>query len=179
VPDRNVTPGTAPRRTAAGGDPVLEIQNRFKTLQDDLRATREKLERETAEKQELARKYEQAIKATEESARKQVIAEGRAHRAEEALVKAEGDGVKTADELKGLRAEAEAARKAVRDIQIDRRQAMPSCGARCRIELPSYTKRIDSLGQDRDAARKKPRTCQKTRRDAKATLTRRRRKMAI
>jgi tetratricopeptide (TPR) repeat protein len=145
---------TAPRpRATNSGDPISEIQSRLKSLEDDLRATREKLERETAEKQDLARKYEQAIKSTEESARKQVIAEGRAQRAEDALMKAESDGVKSTESLKALRAEAEAARKAVRDIQIDR-----EAGEELRLQfadrLKSAGKRIEALAQERDAARK-------------------------
>jgi Flp pilus assembly protein TadD len=140
-------------RTNTGGDPITEIQTRLKTLEDDLRATREKLERETAEKEDLARKYANAIKSTEESARKQVIAEGRAQRAEEALMRAETDVVKNSESIKALRSEAETARKAVREIQMDR-EAGEELRHQFADRLASAGKRIEALAQERDAARK-------------------------
>jgi Tfp pilus assembly protein PilF len=147
-------PAPPPRaRTNASGDPIFEIQTRLKTLEDDLRATREKLERETAEKEELARKYENAIKSTEESARKQVIAEGRAQRAEDALMRAETDVAKNSESIKALRAEAEAARKAVREIQMDR-EAGEELRHQFADRLASAGKRIEALAQERDATRK-------------------------
>ena len=69
------------------------------------------------------------------------------------LVKAEGDGLKTVDQLKTLRAEAEAARKAVREIQIDR-EAGDELRRQFADRLVNATKRIDTLAQERDAARK-------------------------
>ena len=153
LPAAEAAPSGPTAARGTGGDPIMEIQSRLKSLQDDLRTTREKLERETADKQELARKYEQAMKSAQESGEKQAIAEGRAQRAEEALMKAEGDGMKNTDQLKALRAEVDASRKAIRDIQIDR-EAGEELRQQVGDRLANANKRIETLAQERDAARK-------------------------
>jgi Tfp pilus assembly protein PilF/uncharacterized coiled-coil DUF342 family protein len=120
-----------PSRTnqRASGDPIQEIQERIDSLQRDLTRTRETLQKVTSEKEELARKYEEAVKEAKAT-----------------------DG-QPSPELEKLRREIAAARKALRQTQIER-DAEAELNDQLSSVLTASRIRTKEVASERDAARR-------------------------
>jgi tetratricopeptide (TPR) repeat protein len=104
----------------SSGNPVKDIQDQIEGLQKDLKEAQEKLSRATQEKEDLAKKYETAIKEAKATAEKFGLVQKRADLAERALKDAETTGTKADGELEALRKEATNAKRLLRQIQIER-----------------------------------------------------------
>ncbi len=114
------SPRTSSKKSSSSGDPIQEIQERIERLQKDLDSTKTRLSKATEEKEDLAKKYEKAVKDTKDMAEKMEVVQKRADRAESALLDAEKSGTKNTSELSSLRKEAADAKKALRQLQIER-----------------------------------------------------------
>ncbi len=122
-PDSGFPAPSAPTRSSrkgGGGDPIQEIQSQIESLRNDLSGTKERLEKATQEKEDLAKKYDKALRDAKEMSDKMEVVQKRADRAETALLDAEKTGTKSSTEVAALRKEAADAKKALRKLQIER-----------------------------------------------------------
>ena len=164
-PDAILSPSTSPSKTTAksaprrttgenlNDDPIEELAQRMKKLQVELRNAKDEAERLQGEKADIARKLDEAAKAREASEQKQQLLQKRADNAEQALMKAVGDGKADAEKVKELRAEMTAAKSGLRDLKIE-----AEADAEYRQQLDdryrSALNKIAALTQERDAANK-------------------------
>ncbi|MEQ1862308.1 MAG: hypothetical protein ABMA13_20510, partial [Chthoniobacteraceae bacterium] len=184
-PDNPLPPDTFPKATPStrgtakksGGDPIQEIQSRIEALQTDLTSTRERLGKATEEKEELAKKYEQAARDAKDATDKLEVVQKRADRAETALLDAEKTGTKSTTELSALQKAAADAKKALRQMLIERDAEMELSeqfagrATVTRNELTATTAERDDLRKESTEARKQldKTTTEKTTIEAKLT----------
>jgi len=143
--------GSAPSQ--GSGDPINEIQTRMASLKRDLDEARERLDKATKEKAEVAKQLQSAVSAAQEAAKKAEVLQSRADRAEKALIDAEKSGNKSGDELAALKAEVSKSKKQMRELQYERdaeaelREAFTS-------RAGATTRKAEALAADRDEAQK-------------------------
>lgn len=141
---------TSARRTA---DPIKEIQSRIEDLQHDLNATRDKLDKVAQEKADIAKKYEDALKQAKEATQKMETLQRKSDQAENTLAEAEKSGSKSGEELKALRNEVAEAKRAYRQMQIER-DAELELNEQYGSRLKASQAQIANLSGERDAAKK-------------------------
>jgi tetratricopeptide (TPR) repeat protein len=149
-PKRNTGAAASPKPS---GNPLREVQDRLDNLEDELAKTKGRLDRVTREKAEIAKKYEEALKTAEESAQKQIKIEKRASMLEDALMKAEKDGVQSTDATKEMRTEIDRLKVQLRDVKIDR-DAETEIREQLAQSLTSAKGRIATATGERDAMKK-------------------------
>ena len=147
------TPKSSGKRGAGSADPIQEIQSRIESLQKDLTATRDRLDKATQEKEDLAKKYDKALRDAKEIAEKMEVVQKRADRAESALLEAEKSGNKNGSEIAALRKEASDARRALRQLQIER-DAEAELSEQIAGRVAASRNQLADVAADRDAARK-------------------------
>ena len=135
------------------GSPLRDAQVFVENLQDELSKTKGKLENLTRENEALAKKYDQVVKDAEKSADKQLKLQKRADMLEDALMRAEQDGVHGAEVAKQLRAEMQQLKKQLDDVRFDRDAEM-EVRQQVADSLASARNRLSTATQERDAARK-------------------------
>lgn len=151
---RETQPQTQPRSSGKpGSNPLQEIQHQLDSLQADLAKTKEKLQSVTKEKEDLAKKYDAALKDAEESSQKVIRLEKRANMLEDALVKQEGDATRNSESSKAMKAELATVRKQLEDVRIER-EAEAELREQVSSRLAAAGTKIATLTEERDAARK-------------------------
>lgn len=157
------------KRTTTSADPIQEIQSRIESLQKDLSATRERLDKATQDKEDLAKKYEKAVRDAKELTEKIEVVQKRADRAESALLDAEKSGTKNSTEMTTLRKEAADARKALRQLQIER-DAEAELNEQFAGRISASRNQLSAISTERDAARKAGTEAQKQNADLQKRL---------
>ena len=141
------------RGSKESGDPIQEIQSRIKSLQEDLTATRDRLNKATQDKEDLAEKYNKALKDAKEATEKMEVLQKRADRAESALIDAEHSGTKSSADMDALRKESAAAKKALRQLQIERDAEM-ELNEQFAGRINASRNQLSSTSTERDTAKK-------------------------